>query len=628
MTVSTSQSTLASSSADSILTGSSASYSNQARSGVPTISMTSADADISADGTDLSIQRSSSGGSANGAPGIVARDYAPGSGTLASNGSNSGVVMQQKLGSESSLSSVEAAPIHNRARLGPNHGYDTGTETDMSGFSTGMDESNASTGEGTDTEAEAAAPSHSSTKPSTSERSGPKRSAQSLPRRALKRYLIASAPPVLIFHLKRFQATGRGFVSGLAGFKKIDDQVTFPEYLDITPWLAPPREDYDRRGRLKASSDPLAIRRRAEEEAVNAGVDARNVRVEVSGHRKGKGERKGRKGGMWSWHLNDPAKSHHPRSASANGVSGGDLEEGPKVHTSAGHEIVPSVVRRPKTEYRLYAVIVHQGSLSAGHYTAYVLSDRIKLNAQQKEMVARSAPTSRTNTPAPPAAATGGKDAGAGMGGFGNFFRPPSRATASPAIVPARPASAAPVAMTSAPSMSSMNSAGSGSHHDVQPQGSVSSLDTDASVRSTTTSAVSGGLSDDSSGPKLVRPRPQLKTMASWDSLDELEQSHASLSPSATPNSSGNGGAATPTLGLEPSKAVPTVASSNNNAHRHVTLPSAEDEKKGDDDDDDVDPRKRDDGRRWVYTSDTIVRAATVDEVLKSKAYMLFYERM
>ncbi len=90
-----------------------------------------------------------------------------------------------------------------------------------------------------------------------------------------QRYLIASAPPVMIFHLKRFQATGRGFVSGLAGFKKIDDQITFPEYLDITPWLAPPREEYDRRGRLKASSDPLAIRRRAEEEATNAGVDAR-----------------------------------------------------------------------------------------------------------------------------------------------------------------------------------------------------------------------------------------------------------------------------------------------------------------------------------------------------------------
>lgn len=97
--------------------------------------------------------------------------------------------------------------------------------------------------------------------------------------------------------------------------------------------------------------------------------------------------------------------------------------------------------------------------------------------------------------------------------------------------------------------------------------------------------------------------------MASWDSLDELEQSHAA-------------GTATPTTaGLEPTKAVPTVAFQNSNAHRHV-------EEKGDEESDDVDPRGRDDGRRWVYTSDTIVRAATIDEVLKAKAYMLFYERI
>ena len=117
------------------------------------------------------------------------------------------------------------------------------------------------------------------------------------------------------------------------------------------------------------------------------------------------------------------------------------------------------------------------------------------------------------------------------------------------------------------------------------------------------------------SGPKLVRPTPQLKTMASWDSLDELEQSHAA--GVATPTA--NGASSSP---LEPTKAVPTVASHNNNAHRHV------EEGKMEDAEDDVDPRKVDDGRRWVYTSDTIVRAATIDEVLKAKAYMLFYERI
>ncbi|KAJ1032391.1 hypothetical protein NDA16_000418 [Ustilago loliicola] len=626
MTSSASQSTLASS-VESILTGSSASHPSHLRSDIPTISMTSADAS-----TDDVQLKTSHSGSVNGSTGgdVVARDYAGAPDSVSSSKGTNGIVIHRHTGSQSSLSSVEGAGVgQGRPRADTNKsGYETGTETDISGFSTGMSESNASTGEGTDTEAEGEDGNKKPT--SASERNGPKRSAQSLPRHALKRYLIASAPPVLIFHLKRFQATGRGFVSGLAGFKKIDDQVTFPEYLDITPWLAPPREEYDRRGRLKASSDPLAIRRRAEEEAISAGVDARHVKVEVSpahgrGHRK-HGDKKGRKHGMWSWHLSDHAKHHHRGAEGGGAGAAGDLEEGPKVHTSGGQEIVPSVIRRPKTEYHLYAVIVHQGSLSAGHYTAYVLSDRIKLKEGQKEMIARSAPTSRTNTPAPP---TGGAAAnGSGVtGGLGQFFlggggkdRPSRTNMSSPAPVPIRPASAAPfasssVAMTSMPSTSSVSGASS---HDIAPQTSISSLDTDSSQRSI------GSGSDGSvpsAGPKIIRPRPQLKPMASWDSLDELEQSHASppsQNGASTPQQTS--GSVTP---LEPTPAVPTVASHKDNAHRHV-----EAKPEGERENDDVDPRKKDDGRRWVYTSDTIVRAATIDEVLKSKAYMLFYERL
>lgn len=614
ISTSASQSTLASSSVDSILTGSSASHPSLQRSDVPTISMTSADASID----DVKA------GTQNSHIDSVGQGLASALTTPASNGSN-GQVMQQKRGSESSLSSIEAA-VRDGDRLAPNNGYETGTETDMSGFSTGMDESNASTGEGTDTEAE----NSSSKRSRTAEPSGPKRSAQSLPRRALKRYLIASAPPVLIFHLKRFQATGRGFVSGLAGFKKIDDQVTFPEYLDITPWLAPPREEYDRRGRLKASSDPLAIRRRAEEEAIHAGVDARHVKVEVSNrhgriHRKGQhGDKKGKKHGMWSWHLGDH------RSALAGRGVGGDLHEGPQVHSCNGHEIVPSVIRRPKTEYRLYAVIVHQGSLSAGHYTAYVLSDRIKLKEAPKEMVARSAPTSRSNTPAP-LSANSTTAAGGGVG-FG-FFKPSRSNAASPAplSVPIRPASAAPVstsvAMTSVPSSSSVSGSSS---HDIAPQSSISSLEADAKTASESECSAS-------QLPKLVRPRPQLKPMASWDSLDELEQSHVYTMDSVGSGAGSAAGSATPTTAtmtpitpLEPTPAVATIASHNSHAHRHV---EGRDGKDGENDyqadqDDDLDPRNKDDGRRWVYTSDTVVRAATIDEVLKAKAYMLFYERL
>lgn len=32
--------------------------------------------------------------------------------------------------------------------------------------------------------------------------------------------------------------------------------------------------------------------------------------------------------------------------------------------------------------------------------------------------------------------------------------------------------------------------------------------------------------------------------------------------------------------------------------------------------------------RQWAYVSDTVVRLTTLDEVLKSKAYMCLYERI
>ncbi|KAL5476788.1 hypothetical protein ACEPAI_2974 [Sanghuangporus weigelae] len=91
------------------------------------------------------------------------------------------------------------------------------------------------------------------------------RSKQVILRRAYKRYLIASPPPVLVVHLKRFQQIGRpsshlhslsGLGSGSAGgygqsqyqffqanFKKLDDAVRFPEYLDLSPFLLPSKDE-------------------------------------------------------------------------------------------------------------------------------------------------------------------------------------------------------------------------------------------------------------------------------------------------------------------------------------------------------------------------------------------------
>ncbi|KAI0826228.1 hypothetical protein BC629DRAFT_1587063 [Irpex lacteus] len=82
------------------------------------------------------------------------------------------------------------------------------------------------------------------------------RSEQVILRRTYKRYLIASPPPVLVIHLKRFQQTSRSpyAMSFSSGFKKLDDFVAFPEYLDLKPFLAPRKEEFGL-GRHKKRKD-------------------------------------------------------------------------------------------------------------------------------------------------------------------------------------------------------------------------------------------------------------------------------------------------------------------------------------------------------------------------------------
>ena len=75
-----------------------------------------------------------------------------------------------------------------------------------------------------------------------------KKSEQVILRRTYKRYLIATPPPVLVIHLKRFQQISKNNPYAAAfssGFKKLDDVVAFPEYLDLAPYLAPKKEDED-----------------------------------------------------------------------------------------------------------------------------------------------------------------------------------------------------------------------------------------------------------------------------------------------------------------------------------------------------------------------------------------------
>ncbi|EKM76523.1 hypothetical protein AGABI1DRAFT_108823 [Agaricus bisporus var. burnettii JB137-S8] len=113
--------------------------------------------------------------------------------------------------------------------------------------------------------------------------SKPKKKKETILRPAYKRYLISDPPPVLVIHLKRFQQLGdhSSHSSGLAsfahkfaanftnpqtnaqymarndygsggfggfggfgggGFKKLEDFVSFPEWLDLAPFLAPKKE--------------------------------------------------------------------------------------------------------------------------------------------------------------------------------------------------------------------------------------------------------------------------------------------------------------------------------------------------------------------------------------------------
>ncbi|KAI8986639.1 hypothetical protein BD414DRAFT_536564 [Trametes punicea] len=73
------------------------------------------------------------------------------------------------------------------------------------------------------------------------------RSKQVIMRKMYKRYLISTPPPILVIHLKRFQQTSKVHTISLSGgFKKLDDFVAFPEYLDLAPFLAPKREDFAR----------------------------------------------------------------------------------------------------------------------------------------------------------------------------------------------------------------------------------------------------------------------------------------------------------------------------------------------------------------------------------------------
>lgn len=241
----------------------------------------------------------------------------------------------------------------------------------------------------------------------------PKRSTQSIPRRALKRYLISSFPPILVFHLKRFQAnnstrsTSFFSSSGNSTFKKIDDVVTYPEWLDMAEWMAPPREDYDRYGNLKETSDPrvweayqkslgersLGTAVRQHVASSNESSNASHVLTNDSTDLKRKPSRwsrtfsRGPSGSSTNSASGLPAPSLSPSQSRVTSPAMG--QTGFRSHSGEHATAAPSGPSRahsaPSPLYRLYSVVAHHGTtMHGGHYTSYVLSDRCAPAAAKK----------------------------------------------------------------------------------------------------------------------------------------------------------------------------------------------------------------------------------------------------
>nr|XP_018263762.1 uncharacterized protein I303_03635 [Kwoniella dejecticola CBS 10117]OBR85920.1 hypothetical protein I303_03635 [Kwoniella dejecticola CBS 10117] len=139
--------------------------------------------------------------------------------------------------------------------------------------------------------------------------------------RAFKRYLIAKKPEILVFHFKRFKQTAKSYsFSSFYDLKKIDDFVSFPESLDLAPFLAPNRQDY------KLHQTP-----------------------------------NGPKAAYMEW---------------ANPEQGPDLEP---------------------VMYRLYALVVHLGTMIGGHYIAYCLVDPEKMFGGQPSNDANASSANEEN---------------------------------------------------------------------------------------------------------------------------------------------------------------------------------------------------------------------------------------
>ena len=163
-----------------------------------------------------------------------------------------------------------------------------------------------------------APPSPSPQPPAPLGKAPPKAQRQIL-RRAHKRYLISPAelPPVLVIHLKRFMQTSKSslFGSAFVNLKKRDDPVSFPKEMDLTPFLAP------------------------------RGKPPKNPYVEEIDH--------AHKAHWKHW-------GHHGKKKQEDG----NISEGSAIAPPS--ETIEFEKEDQDTKYRLYAVVVHFGTIDTG----------------------------------------------------------------------------------------------------------------------------------------------------------------------------------------------------------------------------------------------------------------------
>lgn len=200
--------------------------------------------------------------------------------------------------------------------------------------------------------------------------------------RAERRERLQKVPPVLILQLQRFTQTPRG------GLRKLSGHVPFPLDLDMSPFMAPPSVDEtaeESAGRSAAapagaaadlpSPPPTQAAARAAKKqkksrpqsASSACADGARTPSE-DGHGS---EASSRSDGCPTWSDGSESSAEMSATGSDDGELGG-IESAPADAAAVADESPASRTVRPDAQYTLSGVVVHGGSLYAGHYTCYV----------------------------------------------------------------------------------------------------------------------------------------------------------------------------------------------------------------------------------------------------------------